>query len=108
MKTARAYNDFGMPDPTIQKLKKILPADAVIYDPDELFVYECDGLPQHKVMPRAVVFPGSTEDVSKIVRILAADGIPFTARGAGTGLSGGALALGHGIVIEIGKECAGC
>ena len=76
MKAARAYNDFGMSDSTIQNLKKILPADAVIYDPEELFVYECDGLSQHKVTPRAVVFPGSTEDVSKIVRILAADGVP--------------------------------
>ena len=103
MKAARAYNDFGMSDSTIQNLKKILPADAVIYDPEELFVYECDGLPQHKVTPRAVVFPGSTEDVSNIVRVLSADGIPFTARGAGTGLSGGALALNDGIVIELAR-----
>ncbi len=92
-----------MTDPTIQKLRKILPADAIVTAREELLVYECDGLPQHKAPPRAVLFPDSTEDVSKIVSALTSDGIPFTARGAGTGLSGGALALGNGIVIELAK-----
>ena len=90
-------------DTTIQKLRKILPADAIVTDREELLVYECDGLPQHKVPPRAVVFADSTEQVSNIVRTLHGDGVPFTARGAGTGLSGGALALGDGIVIELAK-----
>lgn len=77
--------------------------DAVLTEPDELLVYECDGLPQHKRRPRAVVFPASTEEVAEVLRILARDGVPFSPRGAGTGLSGGALALNSGVVIELAR-----
>ncbi|HEY0426406.1 MAG TPA: FAD-linked oxidase C-terminal domain-containing protein [Pyrinomonadaceae bacterium] len=92
-----------MADQIIQQLKKILGSDAVVCDDDELLVYECDGLPQHKLLPRAVVFPNSTEEVSEIVRILSAAKIPFTARGAGTGVSGGALAKDRGVIIELAR-----
>ena len=77
--------------------------DAVLADDDELLVYECDGLPQHKYRPRAVVFPSSTEETAAVMRVLAREGVPFTPRGAGTGLSGGALALNQGVVIELAR-----
>lgn len=92
-----------MADQIIEQLKKILGSDAVLFDRDELLVYECDGLPQHKLLPRAVVFPNSTEEVAEIVRILSSAKIPFTARGAGTGVSGGALAMDSGVVIELAR-----
>jgi glycolate oxidase subunit GlcD len=60
-------------------------------------------LPQHKHRPRAVVFPSSTEETSAIMRELARAKVPFTPRGAGTGLSGGALALNSGVVIEMAR-----
>ncbi|HEY9501667.1 MAG TPA: FAD-binding protein [Pyrinomonadaceae bacterium] len=66
-------------------------------------VYECDGLPHHKYRPRAVVFPGSTEQTSAVMRELASASVPFTPRGAGTGLSGGALALNSGVVVEMAR-----
>src|SRR5688500_13596662 len=66
-------------------------------------VYECDGLPHHKHRPRAVVFPSSTEETSAVMRELARAKVPFTPRGAGTGLSGGALALNSGVVIEMAR-----
>src|SRR6185436_11747047 len=66
-------------------------------------VYECDGLPQHKYPPRAVVFPTSTEETSAVMRVLAGERVPFTPRGAGTGLSGGALALERGVVVEMAR-----
>src|SRR5262249_25445183 len=66
-------------------------------------VYECDGLPQHKFRPRAVVFPASTEETAEVMRVLAREGVPFTPRGAGTGLSGGALALNNGVVVEMAR-----
>ncbi len=72
-------------------------------EPDELLVYECDGLPQHKYRPRAVVFPSSTEETAEVMRVLAKAGVPFTPRGAGTGLSGGALALNDGVVVELAR-----
>ena len=75
----------------------------MLADADELLVYECDGLPYHKYRPRAVVFPSSTEETSAVMRVLAREGVPFTPRGAGTGLSGGALALDAGVVIEMAR-----
>ena len=90
-------------DNLIENLSAIVGQEYVLSKPDELLVYECDGLPQHKHRPRAVVFPSSTEETSAIMRELARANVPFTPRGAGTGLSGGALALNSGVVIEMAR-----
>jgi glycolate oxidase subunit GlcD len=90
-------------DNLIENLSAIVGREYVLSKPDELLVYECDGLPQHKHRPRAVVFPSSTEETSAIMRELARANVPFTPRGAGTGLSGGALALNSGVVIEMAR-----
>ena len=90
-------------DNLIDNLSAIVGRENVLSRPDELLVYECDGLPQHKHRPRAVVFPSSTEETSAIMRELARAKVPFTPRGAGTGLSGGALALNSGVVIELAR-----
>ena len=90
-------------DKLINNLGAIVGRENVLAKPDELLVYECDGLPQHKHRPRAVVFPSSTEETSAIMRELARVQVPFTPRGAGTGLSGGALALNSGVVIEFAR-----
>ncbi len=90
-------------DNLIDNLSAIVGRENVLSKPDELLVYECDGLPQHKHRPRAVVFPSSTEETAAIMRELARANVPFTPRGAGTGLSGGALALNSGVVIEIAR-----
>jgi glycolate oxidase subunit GlcD len=84
-------------------LESAVGTDAVLSHEDELLVYECDGLPHHKYRPRAVVFPSSTEETAAVMRVLAQEGVPFTPRGAGTGLSGGALALNSGVVIEMAR-----
>ncbi len=90
-------------DNLIDNLSAIVGRENVLSRPDELLVYECDGLPQHKHRPRAVVFPSSTEETAAIMRELARANVPFTPRGAGTGLSGGALALNSGVVIELAR-----
>jgi glycolate oxidase subunit GlcD len=90
-------------DNLIDNLIAIVGRENVLSEPDELLVYECDGLPHHKHRPRAVVFPSSTEETSGIMRELARANVPFTPRGAGTGLSGGALALNSGVVIEMAR-----
>ena len=74
-------------DRLVENLRDIAGRDAVLADADELLVYECDGLPQHKYRPRAVVFPSSTDMVSAIMRLLATERVSFTHRGAGTGHS---------------------
>jgi glycolate oxidase subunit GlcD len=70
---------------------------------EELFAYECDGLTSHRADPSAVVFPNSSAEVQAIVRACRKHGVPFVPRGAGTGLSGGALAEGEGVVIECSR-----
>lgn len=90
-------------DKLVQNLSAIVGHDGVLADAAELLVYECDGLPQHKYLPRAVVFPNSTEETAAVMRALKDAGVAFTPRGAGTGLSGGALALERGVVIEMAK-----
>lgn len=90
-------------DNLIDNLSVIVGRENVLSSPDELLVYECDGLPQHKHRPRAVVFPSTTEETAAIMRELARANVPFTPRGAGTGLSGGALALNSGVVIELAR-----
>src|SRR6266540_2197880 len=90
-------------DQLIETLRALLGRDSVMAEPGELLVYECDGLPQHKHLPRAVVFPESTEATAEVMRVLARFKVPFTPRGAGTGLSGGALALARGVIIELAR-----
>jgi glycolate oxidase subunit GlcD len=87
----------------IKNLSAVVGPENVLSKPDELLVYECDGLPQHKHRPHAVVFPSSTEQTAAVMRELAKANVPFTPRGAGTGLSGGALALNEGVVIELAR-----
>jgi len=90
-------------DQLIKELGKIVGRQNVLSEPEELLVYECDGLAQHKHPPRAVVFPTSTEETSLVLRLLAREGVSFAPRGAGTGLSGGALAIDRGVVIEMAR-----
>jgi glycolate oxidase subunit GlcD len=81
-----------------QQLHSIVGVDHVITDPERLLVYESDGLTGYRWPPRAVVLPASTQEMAAVVRLLHAEGIPVAPRGAGTGLSGGALA-GAGAVV---------
>ena len=90
-------------DQLIKNLRAIVGRENVLSEPDELLVYECDGLPQHKHPPRAVVFPTSTEETSEVLKLLAQEKVSFAPRGAGTGLSGGALAIDRGVVIELAR-----
>src|SRR5437762_8975485 len=100
---AATSQQIETPDKIIEELRDIVGDENVLSEPDELLVYECDGLPQHKHPPRAVVFPNSTEETSEVLALLHDEGISFAPRGAGTGLSGGALAINRGVVIELAR-----
>ena len=76
---------------------------GLISEPAQLRTYECDGLTGFRVVPALVVLPASTEEVAAVVRVCARERIPFVARGAGTGLSGGALPVADGIVIGLAR-----
>jgi glycolate oxidase len=80
-------------------LARICGAASVITDPQELRTYECDGLTAHRSRPGLAVLPRSAHEVAGIVAACAAAGVPFVARGSGTGLSGGALPRADGVLI---------
>jgi glycolate oxidase len=81
------------------RLRAVLGDQRVISDRQELRTYECDGLAQYKVIPALVALPGTAAECAAVVRACADAGVPFVARGSGTGLSGGALPHADGVLI---------
>src|SRR3979409_2255757 len=75
-----------------ERLAEIVGERHLLRRQSELPVYNSDGLPGYRRQPSLAVFPGTRDETIAIVRLLAAEGLPFVPRGAGTGLSGGALA----------------
>jgi glycolate oxidase subunit GlcD len=75
-----------------ERLADIVGAQHVLLRQSELLVYNSDGLPGYRRQPKLAVFPGSRDEAIAVVRLLAEEAMPFVPRGAGTGLSGGALA----------------
>lgn len=88
-------------DLLVRKLMDIVGEDEVLYLKEDLVAYECDGFTMSKGMPRAVVFVHNTEEVAQIVKLLNKEKVPYIARGAGTGLSGGATPLGGEVIISM-------
>jgi glycolate oxidase len=86
-----------------RELADLLPPGGVVAEPAQLGTYQCDGLTGARVTPGLVVLPTSTEEVAAVVRACARDGVPFVARGAGTGLSGGALPHADGVLIVLSR-----
>ena len=84
----------------IRKLESIVGREYVIHHPDDLLVYEYDGSVD-KAIPRAVVLPASTDEVSRVLAVADEAGVPVVGRGSGTGLSGGAIALQDGLQVAL-------
>jgi glycolate dehydrogenase FAD-linked subunit len=87
----------------IEALRAIVGDDWVVSDEAGLASYACDGLTGYRVRPLAVALPATTDEVAACVRAAADAGVPFVARGAGTGLSGGSLPVADGIVIGLAR-----
>jgi len=90
----------------IASLRSFLPADALLEQEEELHPYECDGLSAYRQIPMLVVLPYTLDQVQRVMRLCHARGVPVVARGAGTGVSGGALPLGDGIVLSLARFTA--
>ena len=84
-------------------VERFASAADVIREPEQLRTYECDGLTGRRVIPALVALPETGAEVQAVVRICNDAHIPFVARGAGTGLSGGALPVAEGIVISLAR-----
>ena len=87
----------------LKSLKKILPEAAILSDPEDLRPYECDGLSAYRALPLVVCLPETVEQVRDILRTCYRANVPVVARGAGTGLSGGALPLTNGVLLSLAK-----
>ena len=91
------------PDSLILELRSICGTEHVYTHPHQLKTYESDGLLQYAQKPAAAVLPASAQEVQRVVRACHAAGVPWVARGAGTGLSGGALPVKEGVLIALSR-----
>jgi glycolate oxidase len=87
----------------IDRIGAVVGPRHCIWDPAELRTYECDGLTGLRVSPGLVVLPGSTEEVSAVVKLVREANLPIVPRGSGTGLSGGALPVEGGVVVALSR-----
>ncbi len=85
------------------RMREICGPAAVLTDPLELRTYECDGLTSHRATPALVVLPTTADQVADVVAACADAGVPFVARGSGTGLSGGAVPHADGVLIVMSR-----
>ena len=95
-------------DPALQarvagKLRELLPARAVLWEEEDTRPYECDGLTAYRRLPMVVALPETDEQVRRVLQACCALGVPVVPRGAGTGLSGGALPPGEGVLLSLAK-----
>ena len=87
----------------LQALRTILPAHSVLHEAEDTTPYECDGLSVYRQLPLAVVLPETIAQVQAIMRLCSELKVPVVARGAGTGLSGGALPHQQGVLLSLAK-----
>jgi glycolate oxidase len=87
----------------IDELLGVLPPDCVLHETEDLKPYECDGLSAYRQLPMAVALPETIEQVQAVMRVCHRHQTPVVARGAGTGLSGGALPLADGVLLGLAK-----
>ncbi|WP_170361860.1 FAD-linked oxidase C-terminal domain-containing protein [Ruegeria arenilitoris] len=90
-------------DAVLQQLLEVLPQDAVIHDAAETLAYECDALTAYKCPPMLAVLPATTQQVSDVLRICHAEGVPVVPRGSGTSLAGGALPTADCVILGIAR-----
>lgn len=87
----------------IARLRRVLPADAVISDPSETRAYECDALTAYRCAPMAVVLPRSTAEVSAVLKLCSELGVKVVPRGSGTSLAGGAYPTADCVVLGVAR-----
>ena len=85
------------------RLATILPAHCLLVDDEDLRPYECDGLTAYRELPLAVCLPENEGQVIDVLRTCHQLGVPVVARGAGTGLSGGAMPHAQGVVLSLAR-----
>lgn len=92
-----------VPKSVIDGMAAVVGRSHCVSEPEQLRTYECDGLTSFRATPGLVVLPGTTEEVSRVVKLAASAGLSIVARGAGTGLSGGALPVPGCVVLGLSR-----
>ena len=87
----------------VNALRPILTEDTLLWEPEDTIPYECDGLAAYRQMPLAVALPQTEDQVVQILKICNQLNVPIVPRGAGTGLSGGAMPIAEGLVLSLAK-----
>jgi len=87
----------------LARLRAVLPEDAVIDDPVQLRVYECDALTAYRCPPMAAVLPRSTDEVRRVLGICHEEGVPVVPRGSGTSLAGGAMPTADSVILGVAR-----
>src|SRR5882724_774821 len=87
----------------VAALKPLLPGHALLWQREDTVPYECDGLTAYRQQPLAVALPETEAQVAALLKACQRLGVPVVARGAGTGLSGGALPHGQGVTLSMAK-----
>mmetsp|Transcript_28308 Transcript_28308/g.52686 ORF Transcript_28308/g.52686 Transcript_28308/m.52686 type:complete len:483 (+) Transcript_28308:104-1552(+) len=87
----------------VERLRDVLPRDAVIDDPAETRAYECDALTAYRCPPMVAVLPATTAEVSDVLRICHQEGVPVVPRGSGTSLAGGALPTADCVILGVAR-----
>jgi glycolate oxidase len=90
-------------DELIRRLSGVLRADCLLHQPEDLRPYECDGLTAYSALPMIVALPEDEQQVQAVLRICHGARVPVVARGAGTGLSGGAMPHSQGVLLSLAK-----
>ncbi len=90
-------------DKIVERLRSVLPGDAVISDVSETRAYECDALTAYKCPPLCAVLPANTEEVAAVLKICHEMGVPVVPRGSGTSLAGGALPTADSVILGVAK-----
>jgi len=112
LRRAKAYDTGSMNavlDPAanatalLSELAAVLPPESLLHTPEQTTAFECDGLSVFRQLPLAVAMPQDEAQVQQVLRICYARRVPVVARGAGTGLSGGAMPCADGVVLALGK-----
>src|SRR5437867_2860361 len=94
---------MSLPPEFQSAVEAVVGAAGVISEPEQLRTYECDALTGHRAMPELVLLPETAAHVQELVGLCHTHRVPFVARGAGTGLSGGALPVADGVVISLAR-----
>jgi glycolate oxidase len=103
MQKAEAIEPWINKTDLIQALQQFIPGKSILFDEEDLKPYECDGLSAYHVIPLIVVLPETIEQVQQTLALCHEHHVPVVARGAGTGLSGGALPHEQGVLLSLAR-----